>query len=61
MKYYIILGMVQGGYSAGTFKGKNKFEAIQDARKNCEAENYVPVLVKRISKKYYQLIFDINQ
>ena len=61
MKYYIILAITQGGNSCGTFKAKNKCEAIKEARKNCKAEIYVPVLVKRISKKYFDFIFNINQ
>lgn len=61
MKYYIILGVAQGGYSTVTIKAKNKFKAIQEARELCQAKNYIPVLVQRISKKYYNFISDINQ
>ena len=61
MKYYIILGTCQGGYSSATVKAKNKFDAIKEARTLCPSKNYIPVSVKRISKKHYNFIFLINK
>ncbi len=61
MKYYIILGICQGGYSSATIKAKNKYEAIKEAYELCGNKNYIPVLVKRISKKHYNFISLINK
>lgn len=61
MKYYTILGIAQNGHSTATIKAKNKFDAIKEARKCCSLEKYVPVVVKRISKKEFNLISSINQ
>lgn len=56
MKYYLIYGVTRGGNSTYIGVAKNKYEALKDARDCCPHTNYLPLLVKRISKKYFYFI-----
>lgn len=61
MKYYIITAITNKNFDVGVMSGKNKEEAIKKCRDLCVHEKYVPVYVKRISKKYFNFITSLNQ
>ena len=60
MKYYLIFGIANNGNSTATICAKDKYTAIKKAREMCPLKQYVPIIVKRISKKMYYLIGEIN-
>ena len=62
MKYYLIHGTHDNGHSTAIIKTQgNKYEAIKKAREYCPAKNYIPVIVKRISKRMYLFVNAINK
>lgn len=61
MKYYLIFGTSVQGYSTATIRAQNKYEAIKEARHHCPHDQYIPVIAKRISKKMYDFICEINK
>ena len=61
MKYYLIFGTSVQGYSTAAIRAQNKYDAIKEARRCCPHDQYIPVLVKRISKKMYYFICEINK
>lgn len=56
MKYYLICGITDSGSSTYIGAAKNKYEALKQARNACPHERYLPVRVKRLSKKYFSFI-----
>ena len=62
MKYYLIYATNNGGQTMAVVKIRgNKYSAIKEVRKSCPHSGFIPVLVKRISKKYYLFISELNK
>lgn len=59
MKYYLICGITDSGSSTYIGEAKNKYEALKQARNSCPHKSYLPIRVKRLSKKYFNFIKSI--
>ena len=60
MKHYIIFGSHKAGYYTSVVSAKNKYRAIENTKKHAGYDNFVPILCKRISKKYCNFIIKLN-
>ena len=58
-KWYQIFAMTDKAFDVAVVQGKNRYEAIVEARKRCLHSKYVPLVVKQISQKYAGFMEDI--
>lgn len=62
MRYYLIFATSNHSYMTATIRIRgNKYSAIKEARNNFTGRQFIPVIVKRISKKMYEYICEINK
>ena len=60
MRYYIIFGTSINGNTTGIVTAKNKYSAIEEFKKRTkEKRKFIPIIVKRISKRYHGFLLTI--
>lgn len=59
MKNFEIVSITDKGTDVSLVTAKNKFEAVRKARGLCKHEQWIPIYVSKVSKRYAQLLAEI--
>lgn len=61
MKYYLIFGSHKTGFYTSTVLAKNKYSAIERVKEYSKVNNFIPIICKRVPKKYGRFIAQIQE